>query len=290
MIEWYYLALGSSVFMALSTIVEKSTLRKEHASAYSSSFTLLTFLLSLFLLPFAEFNITALQLLYIFLLGITSSAGFLITARVFKHGDISVASPLFSSLPILLTVIGAFIFLGERLTPMSYVSVAVIVVAIYLILFRSSKDRLKGAFDSNKYLRYIALASFSSAFGAVSIRYLLLSVNPFALLILLEGFIALDTLVFTHLKYGGLHEAFSNLRAYKAPIISTSILTTGSRVLYYLSASAAIISLVSPMRNSIYVVMVVLSGTMFGEKGIAKKVVLAIILIIATYFLTANNT
>jgi transporter family protein len=287
MIQWYYLALGSSVVMALSTIVEKGALRKEHASAYSASFTLLTFLISLVFLPFADFNISALQLLYIFLLGITSSAGFLLTARVFKHGSISVASPIFSSLPVLLTVVGAFLFLGERLTYVNYAAIAIIVVAIYLILFKSSKSKVKTEFDGSKYLGYIALVAVINAFGAVFLRYLLLSINPLALLVLLEGFIALDTITFTHLRYGGLHEAFSNLRKNRLPIFTTSVFTTTSRVLYYLSVSVAFVSLVSPLRNSIYVVMVVLSGGMFfGEKGIAKKVALSALLIVAAYFLT----
>ena len=54
MIEWYYLVLVSATLMGFSSVLEKYMLKQEHASAYSASFSIMTAVMALVFLPFAE--------------------------------------------------------------------------------------------------------------------------------------------------------------------------------------------------------------------------------------------
>jgi uncharacterized membrane protein len=58
------------------------------------------------------------------------------------------------------------------------------------------------------------------------------------------------------------------------------------RLTYYLAISAEYISIVSPMRNALNVVITVfIGGIIFKENNIIKKLVFSLILISAIYFL-----
>jgi transporter family protein len=287
MLQWYYFALAASVLMAISTIIEKKTLQKEHASAYSASFAFIAFLVSLALVPFANFSISYTNIAIIFVISTLSTASYLLIARVFKHGSISVSSSIFSSLPVLFTVMLAFIFLGERLSYINYAGITIIIIATYLLLFvRGAK--LNEQFEGKKYVSYMAIISFINAVAAVLSRYILFGgVNTIAFVILYQAIGFFEMFAYMQLRYGGFREIMRNFRDNFASITSIGILTSAYRVLYYIAVSLAVISLVSPMLNTIYVVVMVLSGGIwFNEKDIKRKLVLSLVLLMSAYMLT----
>ena len=144
------------------------------------------------------------------------------------------------------------------------------------------------AFEKTKYIYMILLASFLGAVSAIILKYLLnLGMDIFTILIFIELFTAINFTVYMKLKYGGPKEVVSNLKKYKKSIIAISSLATLYRLTYYAAASLVFISLVSPVRNSIYIVItMVAGGILFNEKGIKKKLILSSILIICAYYLS----
>ncbi len=287
MIEWYYLLLASSVLMGVSTIIEKYALKDEHASAYSSGFAIVTALLALIFLPFANFSIKLFEIPLLYIISLISTATYLFTARIFKHGNISVASPIFSSLPVLFIVIMSAMTLNEYLKPIQYLVIAIMIITAYFLMTFGNKNGSK-AFEKTKYIYLIVLTSFLGAVGAIILKYLLnLGMNIFTILIFIELFMAINFTAYMKLKYGGPKEVVSNLKKYKKSIAAISSLTTLYRLTYYAAASLIFISLVSPIRNSIYIVITTFAGgIMFNEKGIKKKLVLSSILIICAYYLS----
>jgi drug/metabolite transporter (DMT)-like permease len=285
MIAWYYFALVSSIMLGLFTILEKFSLKQEHATAFTSAFSFIAAIMSLPLLLLAQnFNFTAFQLALVFANGILIALTYLLAARVYKHGSVSVASAAFSSLPSVFVVILALPLLGERLSYLQYVSIAVITVIIYSLLF----DRRRGKpFESNKYLAMILVRSFLVAAQAILTKYILsMGVDVLLFFVLSEIFVAFDFATFISFKYGGVKEIARTVKTYALPIVLMAVLTLGYGLTYYLSLIGADVSLVTPVRNTVYVVMTVLAGGLFfKEDDIKKKMALSAILLLFTYLL-----
>ena len=281
MLQWYYLALISSILFGFSTLVEKKSLNKEHAMAFTSSFAIVAAIISLLFIPLADFSISLFSVILIYIISVVVALTYLLIARVYKHCNVSAASPIYTALPSLFVVLFAFLFLGEELSPVRYLFIGVLVAATYLIMFTGKKQ-----FESKKYVYWLVLASLLSTISAIGVKYLLFSVTPFTYLILLEVFIALNMIVAMHVKYGGMKEIMRNTITYKKEIIAVSLLITAYRITYYLSASVAQISLVWPLSNVPNVIMVVFfSSMLFKEDSTKRKLVLAVVMIIAAYFL-----
>ena len=287
MIEWYYLVLVSATLMGFSSVLEKYMLKQEHASAYSASFSIMTAVMALVFLPFADFNIGIYAIALVFVIGLVSTSSYLLTARVYKHGNISVSSPLLSSIPQLFIVLFAFIFLSERLSVAKYLSIGVMIIAAYLILFKTGGSR-KPAFESKKYLYELVGVVFLIAVGGVLFKYLLYYITPYTYIVLVEVFMAIDMIVYMQLRYGGIKEIAHNIGAYKRPLLMIAAITLAYRISYYMAVSTTYISLTSPLRNTVSVVItVLLGGVVFGEKDIMRKLALAAVMIAAVYFLIA---
>lgn len=283
MIEWYYFALLSSVMLGLFSLVEKKALKKEHATAFSSAFSFVAAIISLPFILFANFSITPLQLVLIFINGIAVALTYLLAARIYRHGSISAAAGPFSALPSLFVALLAFVFLGERLSLLQYLSIIMISLVIYVLLFerRPSKE-----FSSNKYRTMIFTRCFLVAVEAILTKYLLGSVNVYALFVLTELFVAFDFAVFISLKYDGIKEIIETTRNYFLSIFSMAVLTVGYGLTYYLSLQGADASLVTPVRNTLYVaITVIVGGILFKEKDLKRKLALSAVLLIFAYLL-----
>ncbi len=285
MIEWYYLVLISAALMGFSSVLEKYMLKDEHASAYSASFSIIIALMALVFVPLADFNISPYAVALVFLISVVSTISYILTARVFKHGNISVSSPILSSLPQLLIVVFAFMFLSERLSFVQYMSIAVMIIAAYLLLFKAN-SRKKAAFEGKKYVYELVVVIALMAIGGVLLKYLLFYMNPYTYMVLVEAFMALDMTVYMQLHYGGVKEIAHNMRKYRKPLLAIAVITMAYRITYYVAVSTTYVSLASPLRNTLSVVItVLLGGMLFKEGNIARKLALAAVMLAAVYFL-----
>ncbi|MCL4390912.1 DMT family transporter [Candidatus Marsarchaeota archaeon] len=287
MIEWYYLVLISAALMGFSSVLEKYMLKDEHASAYSASFSIIIALMALVFVPFADFNISLYAVALVFLISVVSTVSYILTARVYKHGNISVSSPILSSLPQLLIVVFAFMFLSERLSFVQYMSIAVMIIAAYLLLFKAN-SRKRTAFDGKRYIYELVMVVALMSIGGVLLKYLLFYMTPYTYIVLVEAFIALDMTVYMQLRYGGVKEIAHNMRKHWMPLLAIAVIAMAYRITYYLAVSTTYVSLTSPLRNTLSVVITVLAGgLLFKEGNIARKLALAAVMVTAVYFLIA---
>ncbi|OJI07065.1 EamA-like transporter family protein [Candidatus Micrarchaeum sp.] len=286
MISWYYLVIISSIIMGVSTIVEKYALKNEHATSFSASFSIVIAVFSLVFLPFAKFNINIYELLIIYAMSVLSALSYLFNARIYKHGNISVSTPVLSSLPQLFVVLLAFILLGEKLTILQYLAIAVLLIATYFLIAPKSVKKYK-QFDSKKYVYLLILNTLIMAVGAILMKYVLdLGVNLYAMFILLEVFIAINMAVMISIRYDGVREEFSNLVKNRKIIFSIAILSLLYRIFYYASLQLAYVSLASPLRNSISVIItVVIGGIVFQERNLKRKLAITAIMLLMVYFI-----
>ncbi len=284
MIEWYLLVLISALLMGFYTIFEKMLLKSSHASAFISSISVIIALLSLLFIPLANFDISIYELALIYLISLISTISNIMVARSYKHGNISVTSPLLSSIPQFLVVLFAFMFLGEQLGIIQYISIAVLLVMVYLIVAVGKTD---GKFlGGKKYVYFLIIAILFMSIGAILAKYVLYTVNPFTFFILISVFLALNLSLYMHFHYGGIKEIYSNIKTYKFYMLLMALMVVVYRLAYYLAIAAEYVSIVSPMRNALNVVVTVfIGGIIFKENDIKKKLAFSLILIFAIYFL-----
>ncbi|MCL4388354.1 MAG: DMT family transporter [Candidatus Marsarchaeota archaeon] len=286
MLYLYYLIILSGIVMAVSSLIEKRILKSEHATAYTAAFSLVTAIMALVFIPFTNFRISLVDLGLVYAVSFFSTITYILTARVYKHGNISIASPLFSSVPQLLIVIFAFILLGERLSTIQYISIGIIVAAVYLMMFRSGSKQ--GGFTDKKYIYYLVLDMALMAVAGVLMKYTLYTVQPFTYLVLAEFFIAANMTVYMSIRYGGVREIGQNLSRYKVPILAISALTIAYRATYYFALAGTYVSLASPLRNGADVLITVVGGgLLFGESSMGKKLALSAVMLAAIYLLVA---
>ncbi len=285
MIAWYYLVLIGAVFYTIAILIEKGALAVEYASAYSSSVCLVAALISLLLLPFADFSMSLYYLALIFIYATFNAIVYLLTARVYKHSSITVSSPVLSSLPQFFVVILAFEFLGEQLSPLKYISIGVLLVAIYLIMFKSDRKH-KHPFERRVYIYFLLVTTALSAVGAILLKYALYGVSPITYLILMQAVMSVEMLVYMHFHYGGLRETVRNTRRFALPIFATAIFTVVYRLFYYFAVSGTFISLASPLLTALTVVLTVLAGALiFKEDDLKRRLLLSLVMIVAILFL-----
>ncbi|MGI0141971.1 MAG: EamA family transporter [Candidatus Micrarchaeales archaeon] len=289
MIEWYWLVLASSVLMAVATIIEKYALKAEHATQFSAAFSWIIALVSLVFIPYAIFNISMFQWFLLVVGSILSAATYLITARVYKHGSISIATSVYSALPLLFIVILAYIFLGEYLSLIQYAALAGIIVATYLLLFKGGA-KLRNDFDGgNKYKYMMVINAVIVAVSTIIGKYQLVNINFLAYLIITQIFMAIEFAIFISVKYNGVKEIVQTTKTYKYPLITIVLLTIGYRLTYYfaLSSPTLPVSIAAPLRNTLFTIMTVLvGGMMFKEKGMVWKVGMSVVMVALALILT----
>lgn len=285
MIAWYYLVFIAAVLYAISTLIEKSTLAVEHASAYCASFCMIAAFFSLLLLPFANFNISVYAIGLIFIAASVNVVIYLLTARVYKHSNVTVSSPVLSSVPQFFVVIFALVFLGEQLDPIKYISIAVMLIAVYFMMFKTSPKR-KSPFERNIYIYFLLGTAMLTAIFNILLKYVLVSVSSVTYLILLQCIMAIEMMIYMQLHYGGVKEVVKNTRKFSLPIVAAAAFTTAYRLFYYSAVSSTFIALASPLLNTFTAILIVLVGVIvFKEGSMKKKLLLSAIMLIAVFFL-----
>ena len=122
---WWVFALLSSVFAALTSILAKVGIESVNSSLATAIRTVVVLLMS-WLMVFitdAQGSITEISKkswLFLILSGIATGASWLCYYKALQTGDVSKVVPI-DKLSVVLTLIMAFAFLGEKFTPKSLV-------------------------------------------------------------------------------------------------------------------------------------------------------------------------
>ena len=122
---WWVFALLSSVFAALTSILAKVGIESVNSSLATAIRTVVVLLMS-WLMVFitdAQGSITEISKkswLFLILSGLATGASWLCYYKALQTGDVSKVVPI-DKLSVVLTLIMAFAFLGEKFTPKSLV-------------------------------------------------------------------------------------------------------------------------------------------------------------------------
>ena len=135
---WIILAAGSAFFAGLTSILAKCGIRKTDSTVATAVRTIVVLVMSaLMVLIVGSFGtivqISGKSWLFLALSGLSTGASWLCYFKALQNGDVNKVVPIDKSSTIL-TMIMAFIFLQESISPLKIVCIIMIVAGTLLLL------------------------------------------------------------------------------------------------------------------------------------------------------------
>ncbi len=277
--QWYVFAIFAAILTAVSTIVEKKTLLKEHAMEFSAVLAIFNFLIALVLLPYINFNFPIRILGLMYLASVFGSTAFLFIAKSVRHMEISLVSPLMTFSPAIVVLL-AFFILGEKVTSLQLFGIILLIIGSYVLETENhdTKKIFTKTFKSN-YFYYIFLALILYGFCSIFDKFILRTISPLTYIPIVQFFIAINFLILICIFHNGLEGIKHGIKNAGKWIFFVAILVTSYRLFYAQAVSMTYISLVIPIKSMSAFFATLVGGKVFHEKNLAKRTLACIIML-----------
>ncbi len=282
---WVIYAFGSALFAGLTSILAKCGIKKTDSNVATAIRTIVVLIFS-WILVFvvgAQGQITDVSVktwVFLVMSGAATGASWLCYFRALQIGDVNKVVPIDKSGTIL-TIILAFIFFKEEISPVKFVCVVFIAIGTYMMITKkenSGKNRDKSQ-RSHSYLFYAVLsavfASFTSILGKMGMEQINSNLGTAirTIVVLIMAWIV----VFVTGKQNTLKQIEKKELFF---ICFSGLATGGSWLCYYNALQDGPASVVVPIDKLSIVETIVFSYIVFKEKLTMKSFV-GLILIIA---------
>lgn len=173
---WIVFAFASAIFAGLTSILAKCGIKDTDSNVATALRTIIVLIFSwiMVFISGSQSTISDIELktmIFLILSGIATGASWLCYFKALQIGDVNKVTPIDKSSTIL-TMILAFIFLGESLTSLKVISMIIIAIGTYLMIQKKETKNLE--VKSYSYLIYAFLsaifASLTSILGKVGIE------------------------------------------------------------------------------------------------------------------------
>ena len=276
---WVLFAFGSALLAGLTSILAKCGIRKTDATLATAIRTVvvLAFSWGMVFLVGSQSQLGSLMgktLLFLALSGLATGASWLCYFRALQLGNINKVVPIDKSSTVL-TIVLAFLLLGEPITAVKAVCVALIGAGTFLMIEKKVGQKSK----SGKWLPYAigsaVFASLTSILGKIGISgvesNLGTSIRTGVVLVMAWG------MVFVTGKGGEIREISGRELGF---ICLSGLATGGSWLCYYRALQDGLASVVVPIDKLSILVTVVFSYVVFHEK-LTRRSALGLGLIVA---------
>lgn len=280
---WLFFAIASAFFAGVTAILAKIGVKKTDSTVATAIRTAVILLFSwlLVFLTGAQASLALVDgktLLFLILSGLSTGASWLFYFKALVNGDVNKVAPIDKSSTIL-TILLAFLLLGEPVTPGKGAGIIVMALGTFLMLER------RGAVKSGEKKNWLLYAVFSAVFasltailGKVGITHI--DSNLGTAIRTAVVLVMAWAMVFITRKQGEIRHIDRKSWIF----ICLSGVTTGlSWLCYYRALQSGQASIVVPIDKLSIVVTVALSW-LFLKERLTKKSFLGLILIIAGTF------
>ena len=170
---WIIFAFGSALFAGLTSILAKCGIKNTDSNVATALRTIIVLIFSWIMVFISKsqstlYNINTKTLIFLILSGIATGASWLCYFKALQIGDVNKVTPIDKSSTIL-TMLMAFIFLGEEITFIKGISMILIGIGTYLMIIK--KENVTVENKSNAWLIYALgsaiCASLTSILGKV---------------------------------------------------------------------------------------------------------------------------
>ncbi len=269
---------------ATAAILEKKSLRQEHAASFSAALSLAALAVSLSFLPVADFStVTVPAAALVAGVAVMAAGSFLLITKAMRHLEVSTVSPLLVAEPGVVAVL-AFYLLGEQLSLKQVIGVGCMILGTYALELAAAPE-FKGtwrSFFESRHVRYVALAmllySVSSLFDRVVLSRF--GLNPSAYIVLVHVFVAATFLAFVTLRYGGWRDIRHTFKAEGGLILLIAVITVLYRFFQAQAVILASIGLVIAIKRSSALFATIIGGELFHEHNLWRKVAACAVMVV----------
>ena len=278
---WILFAFGSAFFAGITAILAKCGIRKTDSTVATAVRTIVVLLFS-WLMVFVVGSQDQLgsidpnTWLFLILSGLATGASWLCYFRAMQLGDINKVVPVDKS-SVILTMLLAFLFLQEPITPFGGVGVVLIAAGTFLMI--EKKDVKQKEEQKKSWFLYAAgsaiFASLTSILGKIGISGVESNLGTAirTAVVLLMAWV----MVFVAGKAGEVRKIPKNELGF---ICLSGIATGASWLCYYRALQDGLASIVVPIDKLSILVTVAFSYFVFHER-LSKKSAIGLVLIVA---------
>ena len=277
---WIIFAFGSALFAGLTSILAKCGIKNTDSNVATALRTIIVLIFSWIMVFISKsqstlYNINTKTLIFLILSGIATGASWLCYFKALQIGDVNKVTPIDKSSTIL-TMLMAFIFLGEEITFIKGISMILIGIGTYLMIIK--KENVTVENKSNAWLIYALgsaiFASLTSILGKVGIENIdsTLGTAIRTIIVLIMAWIV----VFVTKKQNTIRDIDKSSWIF---LFLSGIATGGSWLCYYRALQMGPASVVVPIDKLSILVTIVFSYIVFKEK-LNKKSALGLLLIV----------
>lgn len=277
---WILFAFGSALFAGATSILAKVGIKDVDSHLATAIRTIVVLIFS-WLMVFVVgsqrtvANIETKSFLFLILSGLATGASWLCYFKALQLGDVNKVVPIDKSSTIL-TMILAFIFLGENITINMIIGMIGIGIGTYLMI--QKKEGLEKVVKGKAWLIYALLsavfASLTSILGKVGIANvesnLGTAIRTIVVLIMAWG------IVFVTKKQGDIKKIDKRSLIF---IVLSGIATGGSWLCYYKALQDGLASIVVPI-DKLSILVTVLFAYIFLKERLSKKSLFGLFLIV----------
>lgn len=278
---WILFAFGSAFFAGITAILAKCGIRKTDSTVATAVRTIVVLLFS-WLMVFVVGSQDQLgsidpnPWLFLILSGLATGASWLCYFRALQLGDINKVVPVDKS-SVILTMLLAFLFLQEPITPFGGIGVVLIAAGTFLMI--EKKDVEQKEDQKKSWFLYAAgsaiFASLTSILGKIGISGVESNLGTAirTAVVLLMAWV----MVFVAGKAGEVRKIPKNELGF---ICLSGIATGASWLCYYRALQDGLASIVVPIDKLSILVTVAFSYFVFHER-LSKKSAIGLVLIVA---------
>lgn len=280
---WIVFAFGSAVFAGLTAILAKCGIRKTDSDAATAIRTIVVLIFSWIMVMITGSigiigSLSSKTWIFLVLSGIATGASWLCYFKALQFGDVNKVVPIDKSSTIL-TIILAFIFLGEPITLVKGISVVLIGVGTFMMIQKKETadepEKPKGCSWLIYALLSTVFASLTAILGKVGIEGVELNLGTAirTCVVLVMAWVV----VFVKGKQHTIREIPKNELGF---ICLSGLATGGSWLCYYRALHDGMASVVVPIDKLSILVSIAFSYIVFRER-LTKKAVVGLCLIVA---------
>ena len=280
---WIIAAFGSALFAGLTAILAKTGIKNTDSNVATALRTIVVLVFSWIMVFVAgsQTGISAIDnktLLFLVLSGISTGASWLFYFKALQMGDVNKVTPIDKS-GILLTMLMAFLFLGEPITFLKVMAMILIGTGTYLMI---QKKEITPAGTKGKSWLFYALgsavaASLTSILGKVGIEGIdsTLGTAIRTIVVLIMAWLV----VFITGKQNTIKNIDKKSSIF---LVLSGFATGGSWLCYYKALQEGPASAVVPIDKLSILVTVAFSYVVFKEKLNRKSVIGLVLIVIGT--------
>ena len=277
---WIIFAFGSALFAGLTSILAKCGIKNTDSNVATALRTIIVLIFSwiMVFISGSQNTITAINtktLVFLILSGIATGASWLCYFKALQIGDVNKVTPIDKSSTIL-TMIMAFILLGEEITLIKAIAMVLIGIGTYLMI--TKKENVKVEKKNNAWLIYALgsaiFASLTSILGKIGIEGIdsTLGTAIRTIVVLIMAWIV----VFVTKKQNTIRNIDKSSWIF---LFLSGLATGGSWLCYYRALQTGPASVVVPIDKLSILVTIAFSYIVFKEK-LNKKSALGLLLIV----------